>query len=686
MFNKFIQRRKTQTNHDDQTTRIPFRLNLLLVIVFVLLAALAFQMAYLQLKNGAMFKAEVNRTDNTIETNNVQRGMIYDSTGKVLVGNEAHQAISYTKGINVTAEDMYKVSNKLGKFLTVPTDTLTDRQEAIYYLANTKNATAVTAKIAKASAMSATALQSAQQAYVMRHKPDLSGAQQNAAAIFTKMNGAYALSTTYIKETNVSPTEVSEIGEHMSEMPGVKTSTSWSRSYPAGNSVKSFVGTVTSEKQGLPADEVNILLSQGYSRNDSVGSSYLEKAYEPILRGTKSRTSVEVSNSSKITKETKEYAGAKGSNLVLTVNSKFQDAVQKVIDKRLPGSTCQGAYAVVMNPKTGAVLAMAGDSRDPNTGKVTTDALGAINQPIVMGSVVKPAMLTGGFESGAITPTNNTLVDQPIILTGTSKITTDWNQNGAFPMDAALALEESSNSYAVQVAMKMVGFKYSQGASINGLPSSMFQTLRNNFSQYGLGVKTGIDLPGESAGLKGLSGRSNIGSALVEAFGNYDAYTTLQLGQYISTLANGGSRMQPYLVSQIRGTGKNGGLGNVEYQAQPKVLNYVTASAAAKKIVKQGMWQVVNGSSAHKTGASVLTNLKPGIVAKTGTAETFVNGKQTVTSSIILYGPTDNAQVAVAVAVPGLPEDNASYLVNQTMAADIYNLYWKDIQSSDGYK
>ncbi|WP_407878479.1 peptidoglycan D,D-transpeptidase FtsI family protein [Furfurilactobacillus entadae] len=677
-----MQRRRAQSNRDDQTTRIPIRLNILLVIVFVLLAVLGWRMAYLQIQNGAELKAEVNRTANTIETNSVQRGMIYDSTGKVLVGNEAHQAISYTKGINVTGADMFKVSNRLGKYLSVSSDALTSRQIAIYYLANEKNMAKVVAKIPKAAAMSDNALQTATQDYVVAHEPQLTAAQKNAAAIFTKMNGAYSLSTTYIKEKDVTATEVSQIGEHMSEMPGVKTSTSWSRDYPSGNSVKSFVGTVTTEKQGLPEDEVNQLLSQGYSRNDSVGSSYIEKAYEPILKGTKSRTSVEVSSNSTITKETQEYAGKKGSNLVLTINAKFQDAVQKVIDDQLPGGTCQGAYAVVMNPNTGAVLAMAGDSRNPTTGKVTTDALGAINQPIVMGSVVKPAMLTGGFESGALTPSNNTLNDQPIILTGTSKISTDWNQNGSYPMDAAMALETSSNSYAVQVAMKMVGYKYSQGASIEGLPTDMFQKLRNNFNQYGLGVKTGIDIPGESAGLKGLSTRKQIGSALVEAFGNYDAYTTLQLGQYVSTLANGGYRMKPYVVSQVRSTKNDGTLGAVDYQAEPTALNYVEASPEAKAIIKQGMWQVVNGSSPHKTGATVLEDLKPGIVAKTGTAETYVNGQQTVTSSIISYAPTKNPQVAVAVAVPGLPETTSSYLVNQNIAAEIYKLYWKNVTNS----
>jgi cell division protein FtsI/penicillin-binding protein 2 len=100
------------------------------------------------------------------------------------------------------------------------------------------------------------------------------------------MNGAYQLSTVYIKETDVSSKELSEIGEHLSEMPGVKISTSWTRSYPEGNDIKSLAGTVSSSKTGLPSDEVNTLLAEGYARNDSVGQSYLEKQYESVLKGT----------------------------------------------------------------------------------------------------------------------------------------------------------------------------------------------------------------------------------------------------------------------------------------------------------------------------------------------------------------------------------------------------------------
>lgn len=76
-------------------------------------------------------------------------------------------------------------------------------------------------------------------------------------------------------------------------------------------------------------------------------------------------------------------------------------------------------------------------------------------------------------------------------------------------------------------------------------------------------AKRPIDIPGESAGYEGPSTQSHIGSALDESFGNYDEYTVLQLAQYMSTIANGGYRMKPYVVSQIRGLSPTGAWGRL---------------------------------------------------------------------------------------------------------------------------
>ena len=116
-------------------SELPFRLNLIFIIVVILLVTLIGRLAYLQIFNGSKYVADVDRTDTTVETSNVQRGEIYDSTGKVLVGNKSHQAIQYTKGVNVLSSTLRKTANRLGRYMKVSTSTLSAQDEADYYLA-----------------------------------------------------------------------------------------------------------------------------------------------------------------------------------------------------------------------------------------------------------------------------------------------------------------------------------------------------------------------------------------------------------------------------------------------------------------------------------------------------------------------------------------------------------------------
>ncbi len=665
-----------------QKSELPFRLNLIFFVVFALLLLLVGQLGYLQILYGSKLQAEVNRTDNTVETNNVQRGVIYDSTGKVLVGNTAHQAVSYTKGVNVLAQDMFDVANSLGKYLKADDTTLTRTDIANDLLADSKNSKYYEKKVANRSNLSSKAIQEKEIEYIKSSKVKLSSKEENAARIFKIMSGAYQLSTVYIKETNVSSQELSKIGEHLSEMPGVKISTSWTRSYPGGDDIKSLTGTVSSSKTGLPSDEVNTLLAEGYARNDSVGQSYLEKQYESVLKGTKSQTAVQVSSGGQIVKRVQQYAGKKGDNLVLTINSKFQEKVQKIMKEasQNAGGQSTGGYAVVMNPKTGAVIALAGADRNPSTGKMTDNALATINEPIVMVSLDKGAMISGALMDGVISTDNNTLIDKPIKLAGTSSKSSWFNSSGSANMavDASKALEVSSNSYMMQLAMKEGGFNYSSGAGLSGMNPNVFSKLRGYFEQFGLGTKTGIDIPGESSGYKGPTGSANIGKALDLSFGNYDAYTTIQVAQYMSTIANGGYRIAPHVVEQIRSSKKNGKLGAVQSTTSPTVLNQVDMTSAQRKLITDGLYDVVHGTSKYKTGGP-LAGISPGISAKTGTAQTTTNGKSTVTLSLASYAPSNDPQVVVVLALPGLGLDAESD--NMTAAKEIYSAYWKYVQS-----
>ena len=678
----FDQRKKSKKTAQSV---IPSRLNFLLWVVALLLLALVARLFYLQVLNGSSFKAEVKSSDTTVQTNNVQRGMIYDSSGKVLVGNQVHQAITYTKGADVTSVDLHNIANRLGNYVNVGTKTkLTQRQAEDYYLADSDNLKAIVKKLHLSSQVTSNGQYNKALAYLNKHPEvyKLTKLQQNKARIYAAMSGAYSLSTTYIKSTGVTAKELAEVGEHLSEMPGVKIGKAWTRNYPQGKDIQTLTGTLSS---GLPSDELNSMLAQGYSRNDDVGQSYLEKLYQSTLAGSKSQT--EVMTTGNTTKEKVKYAGKKGDILVLTINSKFQKQVQSILEKNYSSAGIAystGVYAVVMNPNTGEIYAMAGIDRDPTTGKQTTDEIGAINHPITMGSVVKGAMIMGGFMSGVITPSNNTLTDMPIKLAGTSAKTSWFNKTGSanIALNAATALEVSSNSYMMQLAMKEGGMKYVSGGAID-LDPSIFTKLRYYFKMFGLGVKTGIDLPGESSGYEGPSKQSNIGSALDLSYGNYDGYTTIQLAQYMSTIANGGYRMRPYIVKQVRGTNKDGSLGAIEYTTKPEVLGTIPATAAEWKIVKEGLYDVVHGSSTYITGKKLASDT-PSISGKTGTAETFYKNNSTVTLSFAGYAPSDNPQVVVALAIPGASNSDGG--ANLTMASQIFKAFWKDVKSSKDYQ
>ncbi len=270
--------RKPKKKQNREKSHIPFRLNFLFFIVFALFAALIIQLARLQVLGGASYQAMVNSTDKTIVTGNVPRGMVLDSKGRVLVGNSAKSAISYTKNMNVLSDKMYKEANELTQYLTVKTDTLSKRDQIDYYLSNPANLKKWNAKLPKSKKVAADGSElSTKKVYqstidlVEKTFTGLSDEQKQAAAIFKIMSGAYQLSTVYIKNSDVTDKEIAEISEHLTSLPGISVGTDWERSYPNGSSMRSIIGSVSTESQGLPEDSLKSLLAQGIHETTGSG-------------------------------------------------------------------------------------------------------------------------------------------------------------------------------------------------------------------------------------------------------------------------------------------------------------------------------------------------------------------------------------------------------------------------------
>lgn len=247
-------------------------------------------------------------------------------------------------------------------------------------------------------------------------------------------------------------------------------------------------------------------------------------------------------------------------------------------------------------------------------------------------------------------------------------------------MSDETALEVSSNSYMMQVAMRMGGQNnYIPNGSLDIDMNLVFSKLRSYYAQFGLGVPTGIDLPGESTGLPGE--QSNAGLALDFAYGQFDTYTTLQLNQYITTIANGGNRIAPHVVKEIRETDEDGKLGAIQTEIQPNILNRINVGNEEIKRVQTGMFNVVHGSHPNKTGRGSLAESPNNIAGKTGTAEAFYYGPQTQSNgtsvynlTFVGYAPADNPEIAVTVVVPFMPNDDNT--VNKDTASAVFNAYF----------
>lgn len=663
------------------------RLYLLFGIVMILFLALIARLGYMQVINQQFYTDKLAKASKTKITTSSVRGQIYDATGKPLVENTTKQVVTYTRDNRLTAQEIRETAQKLLQYVSVSdTTTVTERQEVDYYLADPKVYQEVVDKLprkekfdtdgnrlpeSKVYRAAADSIDPAQLGYTEEEK--------KAIVLFSQMNAISNFATGTIQTDELSTEQVAILASSGKELPGISVSTGWDRKV-LDTSLASIVGNISTEKTGLPAEEVDDYLKKGYSLNDRVGTSYLEKQYESTLQGKRAEKEIHLDKNGNMESVENISDGSKGDNLKLTVDLSFQQGVEDILKNAFNAELAsgnaaysEGVYAVAMDPESGSVLAMAGIKYDPESKQMTTDSLGTITNVFVPGSVVKAATLTAGWQTDAIAG-NQVLTDQPITFGGGQGITSWFTQYGSRPITAQEALEYSSNTYMVQVALRMMGTPYAADMKLDldKVDPSM-QQLRSTFAQYGLGTSTGIDLPNESTGF--LPKDFTFANYLTNAFGQFDNYTPMQLAQYAATVANNGKRVAPHVVEGIYGNNDQGGLGDLIQKIEPQELDQVSISEEDMAIIKQGFYQVVHGSSGFTTGRTISQGESVPISAKTGTAETFVdNGKkEAINTNVVAYAPSDKPQIAVAVVFPH--NTDLSSTVSHSITRDIINLY-----------
>lgn len=688
---------KKQEKKSDRA--VLMRLNILFLCVFILFSAMIIQLGKVQIIDGETYKNEVEKRENATVSLSVPRGKIFDREGNPVVDNKSLRTITYTKMKGVKSEEILKTARQLADIIEIPQediDKLTETDKKDFWMQlNPKLTEKLVSKkeINKFRDKDITGKNLDKKIEELKRKrvtdknlQDLTDKDIKVLAIKSKMTSGYQMAPQIIKK-DVSEKEFTIISEGLANLPGVDVSVDWERVYVNDGLFRSVLGNVSNSDEGLPSERLDYYLVRDYSRNDRVGKSYIEQQYEDVLHGTKKEVrSVADKQGTTIRTETISE-GKSGKNLTLTIDMELQKKVEESIEKILKAykgseSMLDRAFVVMMNPKNGQVLSMAGKRLVEKDGKTEVEdyALGTMTSSYELGSTVKGATVLTGFETKAITP-GTYFYDAPMKFKGTRE-KKSWKEFGN--IDDLRALQVSSNVYMFHTALKIAGVDYVKNSSLN-IKQEYFDKMRYYFRQFGLGVPTGIDLPNETAGQIGKKDNQP-GFLLDYSIGQYDTYTPLQLVQYISTIANGGYRMKPQIVQEVREqTSQKDEIGKVVHAVEPIVLNKIDMKEEYINQVKEGFRKVFQEGDGTGVRAFQKASYKP--AGKTGTAQTVYGGESDIgrnekgerrecyNLTLGGYAPYDNPEVAFSVVVPWVMNDKSG--INSDIGKEVLDAYFE---------
>ncbi|NLC69628.1 MAG: penicillin-binding protein 2, partial [Clostridiaceae bacterium] len=467
---------------------------------------------------------------------------------------------------------------------------------------------------------------------------------------------------------DVSVETMAEIEERHHVFKGVTTEVEYLREYKNADLACHVIGYI----RGIDAETYAKLKNEGYGINDLIGKSGIELAAEKELRGKPGKMKIEVDIRGRTTKVIEEIPAIPGNNVVLTIDMDFQKIATEVLERRIKEiRELDGSYhyhdasagaVVAIDVNNGGILAMASypgynpsiflagpedkeaqqairDLSDPAKAGITSELNRAISGRYAPGSTFKPLVAIAALEEGVIGP-QTTILDRGYVYYDDLRFTCmDWRNgygsHGYITLSRALAV--SCNVFFHEVGV-MTGI----------------DNIDKWAKLFGLGEKTGIEIPGEEKGIRSnkeykkqispyVWGKADTASSSIGQL--YHAYTPLQLANYVAAIANGGKKYKPHLIKYI--TDHNGKLvkeTEIEYEQIP--LKNETIEA-----VKAGMIAVAN--SIDGTAVNIFRDLPYKVGAKTGTAEAYKEGSSN-NGVFICYAPAElgkTPEIAVAVVI-----------------------------------
>ena len=637
------------------------RIKFLIILTILLMLILIINLFKVQVINNKYYKNKVQELSSIIYYgDSTPRGRIYDRNGILLVDNEVIKTIYYIKDNNDTYLDEINKSYKIAENFDIDFTYLNINDlKRFYYL---QNMDIVNKRITKEEINK---LNNRELEYEDIYKLKLdritdkeinsyNELDKEAAYIYYLINNGYYYSKKVIKK-NISDFEFAKAGELINEIKGLDVKLDWNRKYLYDNTLRSILGNVSSSEVGIPYELKDYYLNLGYSLNDRVGLSGIEYQYEDILKGVKDKYITQ-------NNKTNIIYGKRGNDIYLTIDINLQLKVDEIIKNILCESKkykntkyYDRSYVVITDPNNGDILAISGK-------KILNDEIidctyDIITYPITVGSVIKGASQIVGYNNNVL-KIGEVRYDTCLKFNDNLKKCSYSNLGYINDLEA---LEKSSNIYQYLTAIKIGGstYKYNGYLNINNLGFSIY---RNTFKEFGLGTYTGIDLPFEETGYIG----SDIGVHLLDlAVGQYDNYTTLQLSQYINTIATK-KRTQLHLLKKIN---------NNDYQY--KIYNELNTEDKYINRVREGFRRVITKG----TGKSYV-NQKYSFAGKTGTSESFKDTNNdgiidtpTITNTFAVYYPYEDPKVSFVIISPNVSSGGYIAPINKMLSMRITNAY-----------
>lgn len=660
------------------------RFNLITVTIILLFSIVSIRLFYLQvLKSDEYTEKLALSTEKKIESTSAPRGRIYDRNYNLLVDNEAIKTIYYKKQKGITTKEEIELSYVIADNLDIDYSKINDdRLKTFYYKSNyeecRKKITDEEWDLYSKRKLSDNDIRDLIYERLDEEIKSYNEIDKEAAYIYYLMNKGYSYAEKVIKNSDVSEKEYAYISENIDNLKGFNTKLDWERVYLYGDTFKTILGSVSSNNQGIPEELAQSYLKKGYSLDDRVGISYLEYQYEDYLKGIKATYRLLSDNSYELVSE-----GKRGNDIVLTIDINLQKYLEEVLSYEVMNAKGEAgtkyynrSFAVIADPNTGEILAMSGKqvSERENGEKYIIDYTpGIVTLPVTPGSVVKGASMMVGYKYGAI-DIGTVLNDECIKIKDTPE-KCSWQTMGN--INDIYALQNSSNVYQYKIAISVGKGTYEYNKSLS-LDEDAFKKYRDMYAEFGLGLKTGIDLPVESLGYMGSSKLP--GHLLDFSIGQYDTYTPIQLSQYINTIANGGKKLKPYLLKEVYTPSNNGEFGSLVYKSSTSVLGNLSTEEKYINRVREGFSAVVTRGLGYGYMGSYTNS-----AGKTGTSQSFIDtdgdgrvDTETITSSFVGYSPSDNPKMSIVVVSPDISvPDSSQSMVTKRISAQIVNKFFE---------